>query len=142
MECLAYFLVRDRNRLRNALDEIAATHFHRQRIIEREGAAQLNLYLFRSALTNQKVVLAFHILGHRVVHCVARCAHSTRVDDATETNNGDVSGAAADIDDDISVWLGDWQARADRGSNRLFNEVNFRSLRSVGSILDCAALHL
>ena len=97
------------------------------------GGAELHLDLLCGALADEEVVLALDIGNDRFVHLVAGHADGAGVDDAGEGDDGDVGGAAADVDDHISARLGDGQAGADGGDHGLFDEVHFRGLGTVGA---------
>ena len=77
-----------------------------------------------------------------LVHLVSRNAHGTRVDDAAQTDDGDVGRATADVDDHVAVRFRDRQSRAYGRGHRFFDEVNFRSFRAIGGIFDRASLDL
>jgi hypothetical protein len=63
------------------------------------------------------------VAGDRLVHLVAAHAEGLGDDDAAEGDDGDLARAAADVDDHVPGRLGDWQAGADRGCHRLFDQV-------------------
>ena len=56
--------------------------------------------------------------------------------------DGDVGGAAADIDDHVAGGFGDGQAGADGRHHRLFDQVDFAGLGAIGRIDDGALFHL
>ena len=69
-------------------------------------------------------MLAAHILDDGLVELVARDLDGGRFDDAGERNDRDIGRTAADIDDHMALGLGDVDARADGGGDRLFDEVD------------------
>ena len=69
-------------------------------------------------------MLAAHILDDGLVELVARDLDGGRLHHAGERDDRDIGRAAADIDDHVALGLGDVDARADGGGDRLFNEVN------------------
>ena len=77
-------LVGDHQRLRHALDEVAALDLEPQLVLERERRAELPLDLLRRALADQQVVLALEVLHDGIVHLVAGHADGARVDDTGE----------------------------------------------------------
>ena len=99
------------------------------------GGADFDLDRFGRALADQQVVLALEVLHDGFVHLVAGHADGTRVDDAAQRDDGDVGGAAADVDDHVAGRLGDGQAGADRGGHGLLDEINFAGARAVGGVL-------
>src|SRR5207247_658498 len=65
-----------------------------------------------------------------------------RVDDAGERDDGDVRGAAADIDDHVAAGLGDGEAGADGGDHGLLDEVDFAGLGAISGVHDGALFDL
>src|SRR5919107_2564880 len=135
-------LVGDGDGLGDALDEVAAAHVHRERLVEGEARAELNLDGLGRALAYQKVVLALDVLRDGLVHLVTCDAHGAGVDDAGQAYDGDVGRAAADVHDHVAVRLRDGEARADGRAHGLLDEVDLAGLRAVGRVLDRAALDL
>ena len=99
----ANFAVVDGDGLGHALDQIASLDLHRERTVQRIGRADLNFDGFAGAFADQQVVFALKVLHDGVVHFVAGDADRTRVNDAGEGDDGDVGGAAADIDDHVAA---------------------------------------
>ena len=59
-----------------------------------------------------------------------------------QRDDGDVGGAAADVDHHVARRLLDRQAGADRRRHRLLDQVHLAGLGAVGAVLDRALLHL
>ena len=76
------------------------------------------------------------------VHLVAGDTHGFAIDDAGERDDGDVGGAAADIDDHVPRRLRDRHPRANRRGHRFLDEVDFARLRPVRAVFDRALLDL
>ena len=111
-------------------------------LIEGEGGAELHLDLLGGALADEQVVLALDVGDDGLVHLVSGHADGARVDDAGEGDDGDVGGAAADIDDHVSAGLGDGEAGSDGGDHGLLDQVNFRGFGAVGGVHDGALFYL
>ena len=139
---LANLFVGDGDRLRHAFDQVAALDLHRHPLVERIRGAELHLDLLGGALADQQVVGLLDVLDDRLIHLVAGDAHRLAVDDAGQRDDGDVGGAAADVDDHAAGRLGDRQAGADRRGHRLFDQVHFAGLGAVGRVLDRALFDL
>src|SRR3712207_9455941 len=63
------------------------------------GRADLELDLLRRLLADEQLVLALGVVDDRLVELVAADADGLRDDDATERDDRDLGGAAADVDD-------------------------------------------
>ena len=111
----------------HAAHEITPLDVHVQRLLERKGGADLDLDPLGGPLADQHVVLALQMLGNRLVHRVARHAERAAVDRPGERNDGDVAGAAADVDDHVARRFRDRQAGADRRHHRLLDQKDLRS---------------
>ena len=112
------------DQLRQPRNEASALDLHGHFLLGRENAADLHLHLLGRALADEQVVLAAHILDDGLVELVARDLDGGRLDDAGEGDDRDVGRTAADVDDHVALGLGDVDARADGGGDRLFNEVD------------------
>ena len=82
----------------------------------------------------EQVVLALDVLDDGLVHLVAADAHGLRKDDAGERDDGDLGGAAADVDDHVAGRLGDRQARADGRGHGLFDQVDLAGAGGLGRL--------
>ncbi len=111
-------------------------------LVERVGGAELHLDLLGGALADEQVVLALEVGDDRLVHLVAGHADGAGVDDAGERDDGDVGGAAADVDDHVAAGLGDGEAGADGGDHRLLDEMDLGGFGAVGRVHDGALFHL
>ena len=58
----ANFFVGDRDRLRNAFDQVAAANFVRKRFVERVSRAEFNLDRFGSSFADQQIVFPLDVL--------------------------------------------------------------------------------
>ncbi len=67
--------------------------------MRRTGGADLLLDPLGRGLADQKVMVAAHVGDDGFVHLVAADADRTRIDDARQGQDGDLGGAAADVDD-------------------------------------------
>ena len=92
----------DDQRLRHAGDEIAPLDLHGRDFVDGVGVADLLLDDLGGALADQQVVLALDVGDDRLVHLVARDADRLRHHDAGQRDDGDLGGAAADVDDHVA----------------------------------------
>ena len=74
----------DRDGPRQAGDQVAAAHLHRQFALERQGGADLDLDLLGRALADHEVVLLADVRRDRLVELVATDAQRVRDHDAAE----------------------------------------------------------
>ena len=84
-------------------------------------------------------MVAADVADDRLVHLVAADPHAARIDDAAQGDDGDLGGAAADIDDHAAGWFGDRQAGADRRGHRLLDQLHPAGAGAFGTFLDGAA---
>ena len=75
-----------------------------------------------------------------LVHLVAGGADRVALDDAAEGDDGDLGGAAADVDDHAAGRVHDRQPGADRGSHGLFDQVGLAGAGVEGGVVDGALL--
>src|SRR6266550_1384600 len=129
----------DRDRPRQTRDEIPAAHFHGELRIHRQGRADLDLHILGGALSDHQVVALTDEVRDRFVELVTGGANAARDDDAPERDDRDLRGPAADVDDQIAGWTGDRNVRADRGGERLLDEVRLARARSQRGVLHRAA---
>src|SRR5580700_6168668 len=141
-EGLADFAVVNRDGFGHALDQVAALDFHGHGLVELVGGADFHFDLLGSALADQQVIFPLQIIHDSFVHLVAGHAHGTGVDDATQRDDGDVGGAAADVNHHIAAGLGDGQSRADGRDHGLFDEMHFAGFGAIGGVHDRALFHL
>src|SRR6266404_289176 len=109
----------DRDRAWQTGDEVPSAPFHRELGIHRQRRPDLDLHVFRRALADHEVVALAHEVRDRLVELVPGGAHATRYDDATQRDDRDLRGPAADVDDEIAGRARDRNVRADRGRERL-----------------------
>src|SRR5215472_14701531 len=139
---LSHLLVGQLQRLRHALDEVAALDLHRERLVERVRGSDLDLDLLSRPLADEEVVLALEVLDERLVHLVRCGADRAAVDDAGERNDRDVGRSTADVHDHVAGRLRDGQPGSDRGRHRLLDNEDFRRPGAQGRVLDRALLDL
>ena len=141
-ERLAHLGVGQREGLRDPLDEVAPLDLHRERLVEREGRADLDLDLLGGPLADEEVVLPLDVLDDRLVHLVRGDADRLGVDDAGERDDGDVGRAAADVDDHVPGRLGDRRPDADGGRHRLLDDEDLAGARLERRVLHRPLLDL
>src|SRR5208283_4687645 len=137
---LANLLVGYLDNLGHARNEVAALDLHGLNLVAGIGRPDRYLDQLGSALADEQIVLALDVLDDRFIHLVARDPHRARKDDASQRNDGDLGGAAADIDNHVAGRLGNWQPGADRSRHRLFNQVNLARARRLGRFAHGALL--
>src|SRR5207249_6419477 len=113
---------RDRDRPRQAGDEVAATHLHLELALERERRADLDLHVLGGPVADHEVVLLADVRRDRLVELVAADAQRRRDDDAPEGDDRDLARPAADVDDHVAGGPADGDVRADRCRERLLDE--------------------
>ena len=87
---------------RHAFEHVPALHFHLERLVERRGRSDLELDLLGGALADEQVVVPRMCWMIASSMRVAGDAQRTAVDDAGQRDDGDVGGAAADVDDHVA----------------------------------------
>ena len=113
----------DLDGLRQAGREVAAPELDRELALERVGGAGLDFDFLGGALADEHVMHLAGVGDDLRVHLVAGGADRRGDDDAAERDDGDLCGAAADVDDHAAAGLHDRQAGANRRGHRLFDEV-------------------
>ena len=132
----------DGDQLGKTGEQAAALDFHGSLLLGREHAADPDLHLLCRALADEQVVLLAHILDDRFIELVAGDLDGRRLDHAGKRDHGDIGRTAADVDDQVSVRLGNVDAGADGGGNRLLNEVHAARTGLNAGVDDGALLHL
>src|SRR5579863_6889097 len=135
-----HFTVIHGNGLGNALDQVAPFDLHSERLVQRIRGTNLDLDLLPGALADQQIIFPLQIIHDGFVHLVAGHAHRTRIDDAAERNDGDVSSAAANIDNHVAAGLSDGKPGANRRHHRLLHQMHFARLRPISRVHDRALL--
>ena len=132
---------RDRDRARQAGDLVAAADLVGHLFFERDGAADGDLQLLGGAVADDQVVAALHVGGDCVVEAVAGDADGLGDDDAVHRDHGGLGAATADVHDHVALRAVDGDAGADRGGERLRDEVRGAAgAGSLGGVLDGALL--
>ena len=122
--------------------EVAAFDFHGPAIavVGRTGRTDLFLDTGRRAFADQQVMIAADVGDDRFVHLVAADPHAPGIDDATQRQDRDFGGAAADVDDHRAGRLGHRQAGADGGRHRLLDQIHLAATGAGCRFLNRAAL--
>src|SRR5262249_49854706 len=134
------FLAAEDHGLRQPGQHVPTADLGLDLVAQVEGGADLELDLLGRLLADEQLVLGLDVLDDRLVHLVAADAHALADDDAAERDDGDLGGAAPDVDDHVPGRLGDWQAGADRGGHRLLDQVGLAGAGAEGGLLDRALL--
>jgi hypothetical protein len=140
LERPADLLARQHDRLRQAGDHVAPADLRLDLFVHLVGGADLELDLLGRLLPDQQLVLALDVVDDRLVELVAADADRLGDDDPAERDDGDLGGAAADVDDHRAGRLPDRQPRADRGRHRLLDQVGLARARRQARLLDRALL--
>ena len=82
------------------------------------------MVIFSGALTDEDVMALADILHHGLGEGVTGHLDGGGLHDAGQGDDSDVGGAAADVDHHVAVGLGDVNAGADGGSQRLLDQVH------------------
>src|SRR5579862_2892427 len=141
-ESLANLAVIHRNSFWNAFYEVAALYLHGERLFQRICGTDFHLDLLGGALANQQVIFPLQIVHDGFVHLVAGHPHGTRINDAAERNDCDISGSTANVDDHVAAGFGNREACSDCCYHRLFHEVNFAGFGAISRIHHSAFFHL
>ena len=141
-EGLADFLRGDVDGFRQTGDGVASLDLHGKLLLERIGGADLHLDLLGSALADEEIVGPLHVIDDRGVELVTRHADGFGEHDAGEGDDGDLSGAAADVDDHVGGGFIDRQADADRGGHGFLDGEHLAGTRVRGRFLHGALLNL
>ncbi len=120
---------------------IAASHLHSQFLLQWQGRADLHLDVLGGAFADHQVVLALDVGGNRLVQLVAAHTNAVADYDAVERDDRYLSGAAADVNDQVAAAIGDRQLRPQCGGQRLTDEVNLAGVGLQRGIAYRAALH-
>src|SRR5690606_10863675 len=88
------------DRLGHAVDQVTAAHVDRKVLfaLEQYCCSDLALYLLGCPVTDQEVEAVTHVADYLVVEGVAGDAQRVGDHDASKADDGDVGGAAADVD--------------------------------------------
>jgi hypothetical protein len=111
-------------------------------VVERVGGADVHLDFFRRALADEQVVGPLHVVDDGEVELVAGDADGLGKHDAVEGNDGDLGGAAADVDDHVGGGFVDREADADRGGHGLGDGDDLAGAGVGGGLLDGALFDL
>src|SRR2546423_2918473 len=130
----------DRDRSRQAGDEIPTPHLHRELRIDRQPRPDLDLHILRGPLADHQAVALAYEVRDRLVELVTRRADASRYDDAAERDDRDLRCPTADVDDEVAGRSRDRDVRADRGGERLLDEVRLARAGPQRGVLHRAAL--
>src|SRR5581483_10380023 len=118
-------------------DDVDLLHF-----VARERRADLDLDALGGGFADEHVVLTADVRDDRLVELVAADAHRLGVDDAAERDDRDFGRTAADVEDHRAARLGDRDAGAHRGGDRLFDHVDLARAGVLDRLADGASLDL
>src|SRR5579872_1264620 len=130
----------ERNRLGETGYLIAAPNVHRQLLLHRQCAADLDLYVFRRGVAYHQAVLTSNVVGDNLVDLHAAHTDSAVDDDVVEANDRNLRRSAADVDDHVAGGARYRYVRPDRGSDRLLDQESAFGACLDGSVVDGALL--
>src|SRR5919197_146009 len=141
LESVPDLLARQHNGLRESGDHVAAADLGLDLLLHRVGGPDLQLDLLGGLRPDQQLVLALGVVDDRLVELVAADPDRLRDHDAAERDDGDLGGAASDVDHHVPGGLADGKPGADGGRHRLLDQVGLtgpgREARLFdGSLLD------
>ncbi len=102
------------------------------------GGADLDLDVLGGAFADHEIVGAAHVIDDALVEFIAGDADAAAKNDAAERDDGDLGGAAADVDDHVAGRFLHGQADADRRGHRFLHEIDVARAGVDGRILDRA----
>ena len=122
--------------------QAAALDFHGLLLGAGENTADGHLQLLRSPFTDQYIMLAPYVLDHGFIKLVARNLNRGGFHNTRQGDHRYVSGTAADVHHHMAIGLGDVNARANRGSQRLFDQIYPAGTRLNAGINDGTLFYL
>src|SRR5262245_37811464 len=137
---LADLLAGDRHLAGHHGHDIAAADFEGELLLEGVERAEVDLDLLGGLLADLEVVGAAEMLHDRLVELVAGDAHGAGGDDAAEGEDGDLGGAAADVDDHVAEGGEHGEPGADAGGHGLLDHEHLAGARALGRVDDGALL--
>ncbi|MNV34989.1 hypothetical protein D3C71_1264250 [compost metagenome] len=137
-----HFVGRNGEAAWHALAEVAALDFHLAHFGAREGRTDVLLDGFGRGLADQHAVVAADVADDGLVKLVTAHADAALVDHAAQRDHAHFGGAATDVHDHGARGFRDGQTSADASSHGFFDQVHRRGARSLGRVLDGAALDL
>ena len=127
---------------RQAGDQVTAPHLGRLFGLKRDRRSDRDLDRLGRLRADRQRVLGTQVPCDRLVHLVTSDAHRARQRDATERDDGHLAGAAPDVDHHAPDRLCDIEARADRGRDRLLDQVDTTRAGRKRRLLDRPLLDL
>ena len=124
-----------------ALDQAASLDVEITGFFSGPRGADFDLDFFRRPFADENVVLPADITDDGFVELVTRHLDGFGDDHAAEGQHRDVGGAAADVNDHMTVGRGDIDARTDGGSHRFLDEVGALGARLGRSVHNGAFFH-
>ena len=135
------FLRRDHDRLREPGHQVPTAELRVGLVGEGKGRADRHLDLLGGALPQRQRVLLLDVGDDRLVELVPPDADRQGGHDAAEGDDGDLGGAAADVDDHVARRLVDGQTGADGRRHRLLDDVGGPGACRDGGLLHGPLLH-
>src|SRR5690606_21183585 len=125
---------------RHTLGQVTAAHVDLADFLAGLGTADFLLDALGRGVTYEAAVVAAHVGGDRFVQTVATDTDRFGVDDATQRDDGDFGGPAADVDYHGAAGLVHRQAGTDGRCHGLFDQTDFTRAGTHHGFADGAAL--
>ena len=119
-------LGRAHDRLGQARDQVTAPDFGGHLLHHGPGRTHRNLDLLRSPLPDREAVLLLDELHDRLIELVAADAHAHARDHATERDDGNLAGPAAEVNHHVPGRLVNGHTGTDRSGHGLLDQINAR----------------
>ena len=111
-------------------------------VVERDCGPDLELEILGGLLADRRRMDPLQVILDRVVEVIAADPKGFRDDDPAECDHGHLARSAANVDDHVAGGLRDRQLRADRGRDRLLDQVYLAGAGSEAGLLDRPLLDL
>src|SRR5664279_1821436 len=130
----------DRDRARQAGDQVASPDLHLELALERQGRPDRDLDLLGGPVADHQVVLLADVRRDRLVEAVAADPEAVADDDPAERDHRDLAGPAADVDDHVPGRSADRDVRPDRRGEGLLDQVRLAGTGLEGRVANRALL--
>ena len=95
----------------------------------------MNFDFFCSTLTDQQIVLSAHVFQNIQVEFIPSNADTFIANNTTQSDNCNFSSTTTDINNHISLRLGDIDSNTNSSCHRFVYQINFFGTTALGAIL-------